>query len=42
MLIQSQTEALENKEDQGFNSEKRGQLRQNAQTIRKQNGEALP
>jgi hypothetical protein len=39
MLIQSQTEAIENKEDQGLNSAKCGQVRQNPQTIRKQNDE---
>ncbi|HEY6352103.1 MAG TPA: hypothetical protein VI636_22125 [Candidatus Angelobacter sp.] len=39
MLIQSQNEAIENKEDKGLNSAKCGQVRQNPQTIRKQNSE---
>jgi hypothetical protein len=39
MLIQSQNQPTENKEDKGLNSVKCGQLRKNPQTIRKQNGE---
>jgi hypothetical protein len=38
MLIQSQNEPIENKENKGFHSVKRGQVRKNPQTIRKQNG----
>jgi hypothetical protein len=37
MLIQSQTGLIENKEDQGLSSVKRGQVRKNPQTGRKQN-----
>jgi len=36
MLIQSQNQPIENKEDKGLNSEKCGQVRKNPQTIRKQ------
>jgi hypothetical protein len=36
MLIQSQSEPVGNKEDKELSSVKRGQVRQNPQTIRKQ------
>jgi len=37
MLIQSQAEPIEGKEDKALNSAKCGQVRQNPQTGRKQN-----
>jgi hypothetical protein len=38
-MIQSQNKRIENKEDKGVSSAQRGQLRNNPQTIREQNGE---
>jgi hypothetical protein len=38
MLIQSQNQPIENKQDKGLSSVKRGQVQPNPQKIRKQNG----